>query len=373
MDMSIRFPNLQVIFGYIPKSFQVFGYEITVYGILLAAAMLLALAIIVTEAKRKNQDQNVYLGASVLAILLGLVGARLWYGAMHWKLYRGNPAELLDIRGGGFSFWGALLGGCLALALVAAVKKQNFGELADTVSIGLVSGQIIAVWGTFFSREAFGEYTNSMFAMDLPVTSVRSADVTALMREHLLDVGGVSYIRVHPLFLYESFWCLVLLLFLLSCKRRKRFSGEVFMTYLAGYGLGRFFISWLRTDEIRILGTNIAVSQIISASLFVGFGLIVIIRRSMAKKRADMRRRRREKVYEEEERMEAELARDDAEDEAKNSGSESNTAPEAAGSEHPQQEGPAEESGTEPGTGPDDESVPEAAAVAAAKTKEQEQ
>ena len=79
MDMSIRFPNLQVIFGYIPKSFQVFGYEITVYGILLAAAMLLALAIIVTEAKRKNQDQNVYLGASVLAILLGLVGARLWY------------------------------------------------------------------------------------------------------------------------------------------------------------------------------------------------------------------------------------------------------------------------------------------------------
>ena len=113
---------------------------------------------------------------------------------------------------------------------------------------------------------------------------------------------------------------------------------------------GKIFISWLRTDEIRILGTNIAVSQIISASLFVGFGLIVIIRRSMAKKRADMRRRRREKVYEEEERMEAELARADAEDEAKNSGSESNTAPEEAGSEHPQQEGPAEEPGTEPGT-----------------------
>ena len=168
MDMSIRFPNLQVIFGYIPKSFQVFGYEITVYGILLAAAMLLALAIIVTEAKRKNQDQNVYLGASVLAILLGLVGARLWYGAMHWKLYRGNPAELLDIRGGGFSFWGSAFGRMLGTGSGRGHQKQNFGEMADTVSIGLVSGQIIAVWGTFFSREAFGEYTNSMFAMDLP-------------------------------------------------------------------------------------------------------------------------------------------------------------------------------------------------------------
>lgn len=357
MDMSIRFPNLRIFFQYIPKSFRVLGYEITIYGILLAVALLLGLSVIITEAKRKNQNQDICLGASILAIILGLFGARIWYVAAHWNLYRGNLREILNIHNGGFTFYGALLGGLLALWAVAKLKKQSFGEMADTVSIGLVSGQIIAVWGTFFSREAFGEYTDSLFTMELPVTSVRAGDVTALMRENLLESGGISYIRVHPLFLYESLWCLVLLLFLVSCKRRKRFSGEVAMVYLAGYGLGRFFISWLRTDEVRLPGTNFAVSQIISAFLFVGFGLIVMIRRSMAKKRADMRRRRREKVYEEEERREAELAQADLVYEETLAGLESAQTSKEPEPQDQEPEGPVKESEAQPETGQADEPV----------------
>lgn len=363
MDMSIRFPNLQTAFGYVPKSFRVFGYEITVYGILLAVALLLGLSVIVTEAKRKNQNQNICLGASLLAIVLGLVGARIWYVAAHWNLYQGNLEEILNIHNGGFGFYGALPGGLLALWIVAKLKKQSFGEMADTVSIGLISGQILSVWGTFFSREAFGEYTDSLLAMELPLASVHASDVTALMRENLMELGGVSYIRAHPLFLYESLWCLALLLFLLSYKRRKRFSGETAMVYLAGYGFGRFFISWLRTDEIRLFDGRLAVSQIISAVLFVGFSLIVMIRRSMAKKRADMRRRRREKVYEEEERREAELARAELAYEEALAGLSGAQASEKPEPQDSQPEGSAEESETQPEAGQTAEPVADAGDV----------
>lgn len=315
--MTVRFPNLQVEFGYLPKSFWIFGYEISMYGILLALGLILGVLVIVLEAKRKNQSQNMYLGAAILSLILGTVGARLWYALFHFGAYAASPEELLRLHGGGFSFFGALLGGSLALAIVAKIRKFSFGEMADTVSIGLVTGQIITAWGCFFSREAFGEYTNALFAMELPVSAVHASDVTALMRENLIDVGGTAFVRVHPLFLYESAWCLLLLLVLLARKRKKRFSGEVFMRYLAGYGFGRFFLSWLRTDELRIPGTGIAVSQIICAAMFFVFGIMVLVKRSMAKKRADVRKRRREKVYEEEEKLEAELARQDAEQEKK--------------------------------------------------------
>lgn len=310
--MTVRFPNLQVEFGYLPKSFWIFGYEISMYGILLALGLIVGVLVIVLEAKRKNQSQNMYLGAAILSLVLGTAGARLWYALFHIGTYMGRPEELLRLHGGGFSFFGALLGGTLALAVFAKIRKFPFGEMADTVSIGLATGQIITAWGSFFSREAFGEYTDSLFAMELPVSAVHAGDITALMRENLVEAGGISFVRVHPLFLYESAWCLFLLLVLLARKRRKRFSGEVFMRYLAGYGFGRFFLSWLRTDELRIPGTGIAVSQILGAALFFVFGIMVLVKRSMAKKRADVRRRRREKIYEEEEKAEAELARQDA-------------------------------------------------------------
>ena len=126
--------------------------------------------------------------------------------------------------------------------------------------------------------------------------------MTSAMRENLETIGGTSYIQVHPVFLYESLWCLLLFLLMLVWKRKKHFHGEVFLKYLAGYGLGRFCIELLRTDKLMIPGTSVGISQLISAAMFVICAMIAVVEETMAKKRAARRRRRREQDYEAQER-----------------------------------------------------------------------
>lgn len=300
--MSIRFPNLGLEFPYVGNSIRIFGFDITYYGILIAVGMFLGLAFVILEAKRKNENQDMYLGMFILSLITGTIGARLFYVAFYWNLYKDNVMQIFNVRGGGMSFYGGLFGGILGAAVFCGIKKLHFMKMADTASIGILTAQIIGRWGNLFNRESFGEYTNTALAMQIPLSFVRTGEVTAVMRENLVTVNGISYIQVHPVFLYESVWCLILLLLLLVWKRKKRFQGEVFLRYLSGYGLGRFFFEWLRTDKILIPGTPVSVSQVISAVLFVICGIVLSVRRTMAKKRAEVRKRRREEVYEAEEK-----------------------------------------------------------------------
>ena len=105
--------------------------------------------------------------------------------------------------------------------------------------------------------------------MRLPVDAVRGGDITELMREHMETKAGVSYIQVHPTFLYESLWCLIVLILLLLYRKHKKFNGEVFLMYLAGYGFGRFFIERLRTDQLLLPGIGFPVSQLLAGVLVV--------------------------------------------------------------------------------------------------------
>lgn len=301
MDMSIRFPNLGIDLDHVGKSVHIFGFEITIYGILIAAGMLLGICFVVLEAKRKNYDQDKYLDMMILSLIGAVIGARLYYVAFSWNFYRGSLLEILNTRNGGMAFYGGLLGGAAAAALFCRIKKQPFWAMADIACMGLLIGQIIGRWGNFFNRESFGEYTDSLLAMQLPLSAVHTGEVTAAMREHLETIEGVSYIQVQPAFLYESVWCFVLFLILLILRRKKRYDGEVFMEYLAGYGLGRFFIEWIRTDSLCWPGTGIAVAQVISAFLFLFFTMVVLVRRTMVKKRAEVQKRRREAMYQTEE------------------------------------------------------------------------
>ena len=300
--MSIQFPNLGINLGYVGKSINIFGFEITFYGLVIALGMLLGLGFVLLEAKRCGEDRDSYLEMMIVSLITGVIGARLLYVCFSWNLYKGNIVQIFNIRNGGLTFYGGLFGGILGAMLYCAVKKKSFMQMADTASMGLLIGQIIGRWGDFFNRESFGEYTNNIFAMQLPLSAVRSGQVTTAMRETLETIGDTSYIQVHPVFLYESAWCLLLLLLMLVWKRKKYFHGEVFLRYLAGYGLGRFLFEFLRTDKLMIPGTPIGISQFISAVLFVIATLIVAVETSMAKKRAALRKRRREQEYEAQER-----------------------------------------------------------------------
>lgn len=142
---------------------------------------------------------------------------------------------------------------------------------------------MIGRWGNFFNREAFGGYTDGLFAMQLPISALRSGDITSELMEHVVNIGGVDYVQVHPTFLYESVWNLALLLFLVWYSPRKKFNGEVFCLYLLIYGVGRFFIEGLRTDQLIFFGTGIPVSQMVAVGMIAAALLLIVWGRKRAK------------------------------------------------------------------------------------------
>lgn len=295
MEIKVRFPNLGFMFQYEDIAVSVFGWKITIYGLLIAAGMLLGILFITLQAKRQKQNPNLYLGAAVTAIVGGLIGARIYYIVFSWETFSGESWKVLcDIRNGGMAIYGGILGGALIVALYCCICRISFGRIADSLSIGLLITQIIGVWGNFFNRSSFGEYTESLFAMRLPLESVQSSAVTEEMMDHLVEIGGIEYIQVHPLFFYESIWCILLLVVLLIYTSKKKFHGEIFLRYLAGYGLGKCVIEWLRTDRLTIPNTEIPISLIVSAVLFVFCGIMATVRRILWKQRAEIKRRKKD-------------------------------------------------------------------------------
>jgi len=122
--------------------------------------------------------------------------------------------------------------------------------------------------GAISFREVFGEYCDGLFAMRIPVAAVRDhTDITENIRAHMIE--GSNFIQVHPTFLYESVLNLILLIFMLWYLKHKAFDGEICLLYLGGYGIIRFFIEGMRTDQLTFAGTNIAVSQVLGMVLFI--------------------------------------------------------------------------------------------------------
>ena len=186
-------------------------------------------------------------------------------------MYKDDLLQIFNIRGGGLAIYGGIIGGLITVIVMCHIKKLNFWKCADVICFGVLIGQIFGRWGNFFNREAFGKYTDSPFAMQIPVNAVnRPQDITTEMMNNLVTVNGIDCIQVHPTFLYESVMNLCIFLFLLWYRKRKKFEGEIFLWYMALYGFGRSSIERLRTDQLRIAGTAIPVSQLLGILLFAG-------------------------------------------------------------------------------------------------------
>lgn len=290
MDMSIRFPHLGIYLPNVGKTISVFGFDIAYYGITIAIAMIVGISIALHEAKRTGQNQDTYLDLLMLTMLTSVLGARIYYVIFSWDNYKDNLGEILNIRNGGLAIYGGIIAGVITVFIYSKIKKMKFLQIADTVCMGLAAGQIIGRWGNFFNREAFGEYTNNLLAMQLPVSAVRENEITSSMWNHVVTISGVEYIQVHPTFLYEGLWNLMVLLFLFWFRKRKKFEGELFFCYLAGYGSGRFWIESLRTDQLLLPGIHVPVSQMFSAVLvIVSLSVIICKRRKNRECRYDKR------------------------------------------------------------------------------------
>ena len=279
MDMEINFPNLGIYLDHVGKNISIFGFSIAYYGIVIVTGMMIAIWIAQREAKRTGQNPEQYLDLAMNGIAAGILGARIYYVIFAWDYYKDDLLSIFNIRQGGLAIYGGIIGACIAVVIYSRKKKQNFSLLMDTASMSIVFGQIMGRWGNFFNREAFGDYTNNLFAMQLPVSAVRANEITQKMWDHVVTVNGVEYIQVHPTFLYESLWNVGVLLFLFWFRKRKKFNGEVFLMYLIGYGLGRIWIEGLRTDQLLLPVVGLPVSQLLSGCLVVGCTILVVWKR----------------------------------------------------------------------------------------------
>lgn len=281
MDMSIAFPHLHIYLEHVGKNFQIFGVTIAYYGVVIAVGMLLGVWLALREAKRIGLDEDRMFNLIMIAIIAGIIGARVYYVAFRWEDYRGNWLDILNYRNGGIAIYGGIIGALLAMVIYTRVKKMSLRKVVDASCLGLLVGQICGRWGNFFNREAFGGYTDSLFAMRLPESAVRKSDITAEIAAHAAD----GYIQVHPTFLYESVWNLCLLILLLLYRKHKKFDGEVFLLYVLGYGLGRAWIEGLRTDQLLLPIVHLPVSQLLSAVLVIVSLAAIVVGRIRVRKR----------------------------------------------------------------------------------------
>ena len=266
---DIRFVHLGITINHLKSSISVFGFRIAFYGIIIGIGMLAGLWIAQSDAKRRGQDPELYLDFALYAIICSIIGARLYYVIFEWDYYKNNLLQIFNLRAGGLAIYGGVFAGTITMIVYTRMKKVSFFSMADTGVLGLVTGQIIGRWGNFFNCEAFGGYTDSLLAMRIRRALVNDNMLNADVLNHRIVENGVEYIQVHPTFFYESCWNLCLLLFMLWFRRYKKYDGQMLWIYLLGYGIGRFWIESLRTDQLILFGTGLPVSQALSLVLIL--------------------------------------------------------------------------------------------------------
>lgn len=266
---DIAFPYLGIYLKDLPKSFSVFGFEIAFYGLIIGIGVMLGVLLAVQMAKTEGMNTDIIWDFAIYAVIFSVIGARIYYVAFSWDLYKNNLSAIFNTRQGGLAIYGAVIAAFITLFVYSRIKKISPYQIGDCGVYGLVLGQIIGRWGNFFNREVFGGYTDSVFAMRLPVDAVRASDIAQSHIDGMAAMGNVNFIQVHPTFLYEGLWNLGVLVIMLLYHKHKKYHGQMCLFYLGGYGIGRFIIEGIRTDRLLIPGTQIAVSQLLGIVMFV--------------------------------------------------------------------------------------------------------
>ncbi len=287
MKNAIIFPNLHIYLNPVYKKIDVFGFSIAYYGIVIAVGMLFATFFILREAKRRRIKEDSILDVIIYSIVIGLIGARIYYVAFSWDLYKDNLLNIFDIRGGGIAIYGGIIAGFITGFIITKIKKLPFLKVSDICIIGLPLGQAIGRWGNFFNREAFGKYYDGLFSMQIPISNVRSmTDVTKEMLSNAKVISKETFISVHPTFLYESIGNFLIFLFLMYLRKRIKFNGQLLLTYMVLYGILRFFVESLRTDQLLLWGTNIPVSKMLAGIIVVSSIILFIMLKIKRKHKA---------------------------------------------------------------------------------------
>ena len=282
MSKIVIFPGLGLEFELNPIAFSVFGWDVHWYGVIIACGFLLAVAYCYWRAPRFGVDQEKLIDMLFFAVPLCIIGARAYYVIF-------NPAVCFNADGsfslyntiaiwdGGLAIYGAIIMAILTVAVYCKVRRQNFGDYTDIGCFGVLIGQLVGRWGNFVNVEAFGGVT------DLPWRMCSPSIADYLLQHGLVDEAAYQQVLdgtlgVHPTFFYESMWNLLgFILLVLIARKGRKFNGQLFLSYVVWYGVGRAVIEGLRTDSLYFFGTGLRSSQILGlASALVAIVVMAI-------------------------------------------------------------------------------------------------
>lgn len=268
-----------------PVAFTVFGHDIYWYGILISLAVVIAVAMVYMQAKKKGIDPDSMLDYALLTIPTAIVFARIYYVIFEWEQYADNPISVLYIWNGGIAIYGSIIGGVIATLIFSKWKKISFWTLADLVAPGLVLGQAIGRWGNFFNQEAFGPLVTEASKQFFPY----AVYIERLGEWHMAT------------FFYESVACLAVFIFLLvyRAKAKNASDGNLFLWYWVLYGIERFFVEGLREDSLWMFKgglpignliffpNGLRVSQALSFVMVIAFAIVLLVRFIKRRKAAE--------------------------------------------------------------------------------------
>ena len=263
MTDVISFPGLGLQFEVSRVAFSIGSIDIYWYAIIIATGFMLALAFAFKNFPKFGIDPDRAIDVVFFAMIFGIIGARLYYVAFQWDMYKDNLMEILNIRGGGLGFYGGIIGGIIGLIIGCKLRGQNVLAFLDVAGGAVLIGQGIGRWGNFVNSEAFGSNTNLPWGMTSP-------KIAAYIERHSEEVMGAVMdpnVPVHPTFFYESLWCAIGLLVFCYVMKKRKFDGQMLLFYLGWNGFGRMIIEGLRTDSLMI--GPFRISQLLGALMFI--------------------------------------------------------------------------------------------------------
>lgn len=269
---EIWFPHLNIeIYTLDRVAFTLFGLDVYWYGIFIALAFIVGLFVADFNGKRVSYNTEIIFDFIPYGMIFSIIGARIYYVLFSFSYYKDHLNEIFSLRDGGLGVYGGIICAFFALFLYSKKRNINFLESCDVAIPGVAIGQAIGRWGNFFNKEAFGGYTDNLFAMRL------RTDIASFVPKNLeiLTFNGADYIQVHPTFFYESVMDLSISIFLLLFYKNKKFDGHIFCLYFALYGFGRFFIESLREDQLMFLGIPISMAV---SFIFVALSVTIILK-----------------------------------------------------------------------------------------------
>ena len=267
MSTTVSFPGLGIgEFSVDRVAFELFGKPIYWYGVIIMLGIVAAFVHAIIRSKREGFTSDDVLDMGIFTVLFGVLGARLYYvvTTLDTHEYK-NFIDVIAVWEGGLAIYGGIIAGCTALVLTAVYKKINPLKVMDAVGPGVMLAQAIGRWGNFMNGEAFG-YEVAEGSFLYPFRMGLISDYT--------NTGSTMHFY-HPTFLYESLWNIAGFVLICLIYRKKKFNGQMALTYFAWYGFGRFFIEGLRTDSLYV--GPFRISQVVGLVCFVaGVTLMVV-------------------------------------------------------------------------------------------------